>query len=285
MSEYIIDITVENAQAVLIEESFKRPVLIDFWADWCEPCKTLMPVLEKLAQEYAGQFLLAKVDADEQKMIASQFGVRSLPTVMVMKDGQPVDGFNGAQPEQAIRELLDKYLPKPWELALGRAKLLLEEENYADAISELTPAYSESHQAAPVAFALADAYIHTKRFDQAEELLDSVKLVDQQEAEYGNLRAQLDLARQAGKSPEIETLEQALAADTDNLELVTQLAAQYTQGEYHKEALELLFPRLQKSLNALDGNLKKQYVDILAVLGKGDPLAVEYQRKLYTLLY
>ncbi|MDO6421992.1 thioredoxin [Saccharophagus degradans] len=285
MSEHIVEITLENAQAQLIEESFNRPVLIDFWAEWCEPCKSLMPVLEKLANEYAGQFLLAKVNADELNMIASQFGVRSLPTVMVMKDGQPVDGFNGAQPEQAVRELLNKYLPKPWELALGRAKLLMEEEKYGEAIAELTPAYEESMQAAKVLFALVDCYINIKRFEQAEELLDSVKLVDQQDAEYGNLRSQLDIAKQAGKSPEIETLEVALAADPDNIDIKMQLAAQYTHGEYHKDALELLFPLLRKSLNAKDGEVKKQYVDILAVLGKGDPLAVEYQRKLYTLMY
>lgn len=285
MSEHIVDINVENAQAMLIEESFKRPVLVDFWAEWSEPCKTLVPLLEALANEYAGQFLLAKVHGEEQHMIAGQFGVRSLPTVVVMKDGQPVDGFNGPQPEQAVRDLLGKYLPKPWELALGRAKLLLEEEDYAGVISELTPAYEESGQAAAVAFALVDAYIHSKRFEQAEDLLGSIKLVDQQDAEYGNLRAQLDLAKEAGKSPEIETLETALQADPENVDLATQLAAQYTQNEYHKDALELLFPFLRKSLNAKDGELKKQYVDILAVLGKGDPLAVEYQRKLYTLLY
>ena len=103
MSDYIVNIDETNAQQILIEESSRRPVLVDFWADWCEPCKTLMPLLEKLAEEYQGQFLLAKVNADEQQGIAQQLGVRSLPTVMLIKDGQPVDGFVGAQPESQIR--------------------------------------------------------------------------------------------------------------------------------------------------------------------------------------
>ena len=107
MSDYIVNIDETNAQQYLIEESMNRPVVVDFWADWCEPCKVLMPLLEKLANEYQGQFLLAKVNADEQQMIAQQLGVRSLPTVMVIKEGQPVDGFVGAQPETQVREMSD----------------------------------------------------------------------------------------------------------------------------------------------------------------------------------
>src|SRR5690606_25056927 len=118
MSEYIFNITMDNAKQVLIDESFQRPVVVDFWAEWCAPCKTLMPLLEKIANEYAGQFVLAKVNCDEEQQIAQQFGVRNLPTVMVMKDGQPVDGFVGAQTETAVRELLEKFLPKPWDLQL-----------------------------------------------------------------------------------------------------------------------------------------------------------------------
>src|SRR5690606_23449923 len=122
---HIVDITLENAQQLLIDESFNRPVLVDFWADWCAPCKALMPILEKLANEYQGAFLLAKVNADEQNMISGQFGVRSLPTVILIKDGQPIDGFAGAKSEVEVRELLQKYLPKAWEATLQEAEALI----------------------------------------------------------------------------------------------------------------------------------------------------------------
>ena len=124
MSDYIVNVDETNAQQVLIEESARRPVVVDFWAARSEPSQVLSPLLEKLADEYQGDFLLAKVNADEQQMIAQQLGVRNLPTVMVIKDGQPVDGFTGAQPEAQIREMLDKYLPKPWDgmLASREAK-------------------------------------------------------------------------------------------------------------------------------------------------------------------
>ncbi|MCB1847468.1 MAG: thioredoxin, partial [Halieaceae bacterium] len=105
MSNFIVDIDESNAAQLLIDESHKRPVVVDFWADWCEPCKVLMPLLEKIATEYDGAFLLARVNADQQQMITQQFGVRSLPTVMVIQNGQPVDGFAGAVPEGQVRQM------------------------------------------------------------------------------------------------------------------------------------------------------------------------------------
>ena len=136
-ANHVVDIDESNAQTLLIEESLNRPVVVDFWADWCGPCKQLMPILEKLAAEYQGAFLLAKVNADEQQMLAQQLGVRSLPTVMVIKDGQPVDGFSGAQPESAVREMLDKHVPSPQADALAEAEQLMAEgyPGCADAVS------------------------------------------------------------------------------------------------------------------------------------------------------
>ena len=146
-----------NAQQILIDESFNRPVLVDFWADWCEPCKQLMPLLERLADEYAGAFLLAKINADEQQGIAGQLGVRSLPTVMLFKDGQPIDGFTGAQSETAIRELLQKHLPSPWDAKIAEATDLLDQGQTADAVALLRAAWEESNRLLEVTLAYAGA--------------------------------------------------------------------------------------------------------------------------------
>lgn len=279
-----VDITVENAQQLIIDESKQRLVLVDFWADWCQPCKSLAPVLEKLADEYDGQFLLAKINADEQQMLAGQFGVRSLPTVMLVKDGQPVDGFAGAQPDSELRTLLDKYLPKPWDVKFKRGLELIESDDIAAALTELNLAYEESSQRADIAFALARCLIQAKRLDQAEAIIAAVKLVDQ-DAEFAQLKAKLDLALEAGKSPEIEALEQELAASPDDLKLALKLAVQYAQSEHTQDALDLLFSMLQRDLNAVEGEVRKAFTDILQSLNKGDTLAVQYQRKFYTLLY
>jgi putative thioredoxin len=284
LSDFIVNIDETNAAALLIEESHNRPVVVDFWADWSEPCKTLIPMLERIATEYNGAFLLAKVNADEQGTIAQQFGVRSLPTVMVIKDGQPVDGFAGAQPENAVRELLQKYLPSPWEGLLQAAHEAMEQGDFAGALAPLRQAWEESGQQYEITIAYVHALIEAMRLDEAEKVLDGIRLADQ-DAAYEQLRAQLQIKREAAKSPEIEALEQQLQADPDNLDIMSKLALQYTDAGQHKDAMEYLITILRRDLEHHDGGSRKLLLDTIASLGKGDPLAAEYQRKLYSLLY
>ncbi|NND69672.1 MAG: thioredoxin [Halioglobus sp.] len=284
MSAHIVNIDESNAAALLIEESHNRPVVVDFWADWCEPCKVLMPLLEKLAAEYDGAFLLAKVNADEQAGIAQQLGVRSLPTVMVIQGGQPVDGFAGAQPENVVRELLEKYLPKPWDAALQSAMQLMSEGNFADALPQLRSAWEDSNHQHDITLAYAQCLIECMRLDEAEQVLDGVRMADQ-DAGYEQLKAQLEIQREASRSPEVAALEEQLAADPDNLDVRHQLAVQYTSAGLYKEAMESCIAILTRDRDHADGATKKLLLDTIATLGKGDPLAAEYQRQLFGLLY
>ncbi len=284
MNEYIVHVTMANAKQVLIDESFQRPVLVDFWADWCEPCKTLMPMLEKLASEYAGQFVLAKVNCDTEPEIAQQFGVRSLPTVMLMKDGQPADGFTGAQPESAVRRLLERFLPKPWDLQLDQARTAIQAGDYGAALTLLRTAYDESRKRADIGMELAAVLIALKRFDEAAAQLESIRLADRDQR-YQQLLAQIELQREAAKTPEIRQLEESLKHAPDNLETAYQLALQYNQNQQHREALDLLIDILRRDKQFNDGGAKKALLDIIAVLGNTDPLAKEYQRKLFSLMY
>ena len=280
----VIDIDQENAQQYLIDESFKRPVVVDFWADWCAPCKQLMPLLEKLADEYAGAFLLAKINADEQQGISQQLGVRSLPTVMVFKDGQPVDGFAGAQPETAVRELLQKHLPSPWDAKIAEATELLDQGNAAGAIGLLRAAWEESNKLLDVTLAYAGALIEANRLDEAEQALDEVRLVDR-EAVHEQLMAQIELKREAGKSPEIEALERELGMDESNHGTRVKLAVQLSAASHFRDALEHLLVVLRSDRDWNNGEAKRMYLDTIATIGKGDPLAAEYQRKLFSILY
>jgi putative thioredoxin len=284
LNDFIVNIDETNAAALLIEESHKRPVVVDFWADWCEPCKVLMPLLEKIAAEYQGAFLLAKVNADEQQMIAQQFGVRSLPTVMVIQGGQPVDGFAGAQPEAQVREMLEKYLPKPWDGLLQQAQELMTQGDFTAALPLLRRAWDESGHSHDITLALAHALIECLRLDEAEKILDGVRMADQDEV-YEQLRAQLEIKREAAKSPEIEALEQRLLDNPEDLDVRHQLGVQYTNGGQFKEGMEQFIYILQRELDHGDGATKRLLLDTIATMGKGDPLAVEYQRKLYSLLY
>lgn len=283
-SAHIVDIDENNAQQLLIEESHSRPVVVDFWADWCEPCKQLMPVLEKLANEYAGAFLLAKVNADEQQMLASQLGVRSLPTVMIIKDGQPIDGFAGAQPEAAVREILQKHLPSPWAAKIAEATELLNAGQMADAVALLRSAWDDSNKLHEVTLAYAGALIEANRLDDAEAILKGVRMADQ-DAHYEQLMAQIELKREAADSPEVKALEQALTADESNHEIRVKLAVQLTTTGRYRDALEHLLTVLRIDRDWNNGEAKRLFLDTLTTIGKGDPLAAEYQRKLFSILY
>jgi putative thioredoxin len=243
-----------------------------------------MPLLEKLADEYAGAFLLAKINADEQQGISQQLGVRSLPTVMVFKDGQPVDGFAGAQPETAVREMLQKHLPSPWDGKIAEATELLDQGDTAGALALLRAAWEESSKLLDITLTYAGALVEANRLDEAEEVLNEVRLVDR-DALHEQLMAQIELKREAGKSPEIEALEAELANDDSNQGVRVKLAVQLTTGAHYRDALEHLLVVLRADRDWNNGEAKRLYLDTIASIGKGDPLAAEYQRKLFSLLY
>lgn len=284
-SGHTVVVTEQNFQQVMVEESRQRLVVMDFWADWCAPCKALMPILEKLAAEFQGQFLLAKVNADEQPNIVSQFGIRSLPTVALIVDGQPVDAFMGAEPESAIRERLEKYLPKPWDSLLEQAAGLRAEGKEKEALPLLNEAYTLSDGQTDIAFALADVYVSLGRADEAEAILDKMTMTEQTEPEYAALKSRLTLLHQAAESPEIQDLQNKRDADPDNLDIAYELAVQYSQINRHADALDTLLGILRKDKTYGDGEARKTFLDIVNSLGKGDPTAVKYQRQLFTLLY
>jgi putative thioredoxin len=284
MNEHVVEITRENAQRYLIEESFQRPVLVDFWAEWCAPCKVLMPILEKLARESAGAFLLAKVDCDKLQPIAAQLGVQSLPTVMLLKDGRPLDGFVGAQPESAVRALLEKHLPKPWDALLAEALRLLDAGDAAAALAPARSAWEQSNKRPDIAKVYAEVLIATRRLEEAQAVLGAIPLVER-DADYDRLVADLELKQQAADTPEIQALLDARAKDPGNVDIGFQLAVQYSQAGRSREALELLYGILKADREARGGEVRKTLLDMLKALGKGDPLAAEYQRKLFSLMY
>lgn len=278
----IVEINLENFQQVILEGSQQKLVMVDFWADWCEPCKDLMPILEKLASEYSEHLLLAKVNCDEQQQIAMQFGVRSLPTVMLVKDGQPIDGFAGAQPEGEIRKLLEKHLPKPEDALLQQAQQLVVAGDYQSAFAPAKQAFELDESRIDSRFLLADIYIELSKVSQAKDLLEVVGLADQDNT-YQALMGKIELAEQAADSPEIQALQAQLQQKPDDLELKVQLGVQLQQAGRVEEALELLLSVLKKDMAF--GDARKLYLDTINALPDGDPLASQYRRKIYSLMY
>lgn len=278
----IVNVTLENFQQVLLEGSKEKLVVIDFWADWCEPCKQLMPVLDKLATEFSEHIVLAKINCDEQQELAGQFGVRNLPTVALMKDGQPVDGFAGVQPESQIRELIQKHLPKPQEEWFAQGVALADQQQWAQAYPLLKQAFEAESENPTYLLMLANCAIELGKLTEAEELLAAVTMVNQDGA-YQQVVAKLDLAKQASESPEIKALQDLLEKEPESNDVKLKLAIALHQANRAEEALELIFAILKQDLAFADA--KKVFLDIIANLPDGDELASKYRRKLYALLY
>ncbi len=278
----IVDITTQNFQQVILQDSQEKLVMVDFWADWCEPCKDLMPILEKLANEYHEHLILAKVDCDAQQEVAGQFGIRSLPTVMLVKDGQPVDGFAGVQPEAQIREMLAKYLPSPEDEALQEAAKLAAGGDYQAAFPLVKQAFDINPDNLDARYLYIDCLLETGSVSQAKELLETIRMVDQ-DSRYQALTGKVELAEQAAESPEIKQLQAAVAAEPDNLQLKVDLAVQLQQAHKPDEALALLYTVLKTELSF--GEARKIMLDMINALADGDPLKSAYRRKVYGLLY
>jgi len=282
-NQAIVDINESNLHEIL-QQSTQASILFYFWSERSPESVELVATLEKLANEYHGQFILAKVDCDTQSMIAAQFGLRAIPAAYLFKDGQPIDGFQGSQSEEMIRELLSKVLPKEEELKLANAQQLLAEGLYNEALPLLKTALQLDTKRSDIALLLAEVQIHLQRIDEAEATLATIPLQDQ-DSQYHGLVAQIELQKQAADTPEIQQLQQQIENEPDNSELALQLALQLHQVGRNEEALTRLLQHLRKDLNAVDGSLKKTMLDILAALGTSDALAAKYRRQLYSLLY
>ena len=222
-AQYNIDITEANMHQVL-EQSVTTPILFYFWSARSQHCEQLTPVLDKLAAQYQGQFILAKVDCDAEQMVASQFGLRSIPTVYLFQNGQPVDGFQGPQPEEAIRALLEKVLPREEELKAQEAMLLMQEGKHAEALPLLKDAWQISNQNSEIGLMLAEVQIALNRSDDAEAILTTIPLQDQ-DSRYHGLVAQIELLKQAADTPEIQQLQkQVEAAVFQRIRVVAEIA-------------------------------------------------------------
>jgi putative thioredoxin len=171
----MLDVTIENFEAEVIAASMTTPVLVDFWAPWCGPCKTIGPILEKLENDYAGRFKLVKINSDDEQQIAAAFGIRSIPTCILLKNGQPVDGFMGAMPEGQVKQFLDKHLPSEDELAAeagsDEAEALLESGDTAAALAKLQEALAINPANDDVRFEYVQLLIATGQFEEASAAL------------------------------------------------------------------------------------------------------------------
>ena len=272
----MIDISIQNFEAELIHASLEQPVLLDIWAPWCGPCKSLGPVLEKLEVSYAGRFKLAKLNSDAEPDIAGQlsqmFGVRSIPFCVMFKGGQPIDGFVGALPEAEIRQFLDKHVPTPEELAADEdveaAEALLAEGETDGAIEMLQEAVAINPANDTARYDFLRALLMAGRIDEARAAYEPVAgqvMLDARLTACGHWISACEQAV-SGRSPDVLTA--AIAANRRDFEARFELAQLHFAAQRFTEAMDELLEIVMRD-KAWNGELaRKTYVAILEIMTK-----------------
>ncbi len=277
----------EQFEQLVVQNSFDQPVLVDFWAQWCAPCKVLLPILEKITTGYQGELLLAKVDCDIDQEIVARLGIKSLPTVVLFKDGKPVDGFTGAQSEADIRTLLSKYVAEPAQPAVDpllSAQELFEQGEFAQAETLLKELLSGDDQQPAALVLFARCLVERGALADAEAVLNSVK-DDEQKHAIAAVRAQLAFLRQATDLPDIADLKTRLAKNAEDDEAVLQLSIQQLARQSYEPALDNLLKLFIRNRSFAEGAAHKTLLQVFELLGTEHPLVTLYRRRLYQALY
>lgn len=280
----IFDVTVENFESDVILASDSTLIVLDFWADWCGPCKTLTPILEKLANEYAGRFRLAKVNTEEQQEIASMFGIRSIPTVIALKAQKPVSAFQGAQPEARVREFLDKILPSAGEEKLGKAQAKLDTGDIEGAIDELKVALALTPSLDSARIMLADIAMRDNRIDEAKQYLSQCKPVTQMEEEFQRVAFKIEAAEQAGNSPEAAALKGRIANNPDDHDARLQLAAVLVNENQFEPAFATLLESIQLDRSWNEQAARKKLIEYFALAKEQPELVRRFRQALASTL-
>lgn len=284
MSEFSIDVGADNFREVVLEGSKRAPVVIDFWAPWCGPCRTLKPVLEKLAAEYSGRFTLAKVNSDENQDIAASFGVRSIPAVKAVVDGKLVDEFVGALPEGQVRAFIERILPKPADLDCKRAEALLAAGNPADALAVLDTVLKADPKNDPARITLAEALLALDRVEEARAACDDLALTTLDDPRVRTLKARLEFSGNGG-SADPSSLEARIAANASDLDARLQLARLKVQQQDYAEALDGLLEIIRTDRKFGDDIGRKTMLEVFNLLGGQHELVSKYRRLLSSALY
>jgi putative thioredoxin len=284
-SPYIHNVGMQNFQQLVLQKSLDKPVLVDFWADWCQPCKTIMPMLAKLADEYAGKFELAKVNADDERELAGHFGIKSLPTMKLFFQGKIVDERIGAVPESEVRAMLDKHIVSESDRYLQAAMMAFQQGQPEQALEILNQALSGDPDNADLKIAIAQIVYTQGDKDSAVKLLDSL---DEEGAKLEgavSLRAQIRLEEQLADLPPLEEIEQRLEQKPGDCEALLYKSRHLTATGDYDNAMECMLEIMRRDRGFEDDAGRKALLELFDMLGGEHPSVQKYRRKLFTLLH
>ena len=282
----VFDIDQQTFEADVLQASMETPILVDFWASWCEPCKALGPVLEKLANEFNGSFRLGKVDVDAQQELAGIFGVKSIPTVMLVKNGEVIDGFAGALPEGQVREFLTRHvqpLEGDGDPVEAEAEDIVEETPEA-AINRVQQAIATEPNKAELKLELALALMRAGQVDAAGAQLDALPANLATDARAQRLRSELDLAQAVKEAPEVAELRQRIEANPEDWSARDLLGVRLLLEGDAEGGLEQFLVLLQKARDWNDGQARKRLLAAFATVDDAE-LVGRYRRRMTSMLF
>ncbi|MDP1923790.1 MAG: co-chaperone YbbN [Thiobacillus sp.] len=279
MSDVDLDVNLADFQVAVLDESRTRPVVVDFWAPWCGPCKSLKPILEKLAVEYGGKFRLAKVNADDNQALSQQYGVRGIPAVKAFVNGEMVDEFSGALPEAEVRAFLDRLVPGPAEDLRAQAAAAHTAGDHGAALQLLAEASRLDPSHIGVRLDAAEIMLDLNEADEAQRLLGSVP--DDADPRVAQLKARLQFMGAAGADE--GALQARIAADGNDLDARLALANLAIAGQRYEDGMEQLLEIVRRDRAFQDDIGRKTLLSVFNLLGGGE-LVSRYRRLLASVL-
>ena len=280
MAANFIDITADNFEQAVVERSYEKLVLVDFWAPWCAPCRALTPILHKLADAYQAKMVLAKVNTDEEQDLAMRFDLRGIPHVKAFLNGEMVDEFSGVLPEGAIREFIERHLPSPIDKLMQRAQMAIAQSDVGLARKLLSDVLMLDTGYDPANLLLASIAIEQQECIEARQFLDLLSPLARESLPAKQLLARLSVAERVSSLPDIAALTLSIARNAGDLQARLDLATVYIGEANYEAALEHLLDIVRRQRGFADGAARKQMLEIFALLGNQGELVSRYRKML-----